>query len=109
MILLILDTIALASASVGAFAGVRAISNIDAEKEKFKKISSLYDEAFRELEVDLIFTKNLIEQYNQLRQNTIFNTEKTFILFDKNIEKIKNLHLSELSIQQIQECKNTFN
>ncbi|MDZ8226838.1 MULTISPECIES: hypothetical protein [unclassified Nostoc] len=37
MILLILDTIALASASVGAFAGVRAISNIDVEKEKFKK------------------------------------------------------------------------
>ncbi|MGF1935930.1 MAG: hypothetical protein RM347_016350 [Nostoc sp. ChiQUE02] len=109
MILLILDTIALASASVGAFAGVRAISNIDAEKEKFKKISSLYDETFRELEGDLIFTKNLIEQYNQLRQDTISNTEKIFIFFDKNIDKIKNLHPSELSIQQIQECKNTFN
>ncbi|MEH2258935.1 hypothetical protein [Nostoc sp.] len=109
MILLILDTIALASASVGAFAGVRAISNIDAENEKFKEISSLYDEAFRELEVDLIFTKNLIEEYNQLRQNTISNTEKIFIFFDKNIEKIKTLHPSELSIQQIHECRNTFN
>jgi hypothetical protein len=108
MILLILDTIALASASVGAFAGVRAISNIDAEKEKFKKISSLYDEAFRELEVDLIFTKNLIQEYNQLRQSTISNTEKVFTFFDENIEKIKSFNSSEILIEQIQECKNTF-
>ncbi len=109
MILLILDTIALASASVGAFAGVRAISNIDAEKEKFKKISSLYNEAFRELEVDLIFTKNLIQEYNQLRQDIIYNAGKFFSFFDENIEKIKKLNPSELSINQIQECKNTFN
>lgn len=108
MILLILDTIALAGAFVGAFAGARAISNIDTEKEKFKKISSLYDEAFQDLKADLMSTKKLIQEYSQLRQDTISNTENIFHFLDENIPEIKKLHSSELSIQQIQECKNAF-
>ncbi|WP_427157560.1 hypothetical protein ACQFX9_18560 [Aliinostoc sp. HNIBRCY26] len=109
MIALFLGVISLVIACTGAFLGARTIADIDMTNEKFTSCQYLHDKSFKELDVDLKFTKSSVQEYSQICKDTISNTENIFKFIDENITNNKQLVMSsEISIQQIQQCKDTF-
>lgn len=102
MMQLLLSTFAVGSASLGAFAGARAIFNINETKENFKNQEKLYDAAFQRFNDELNHTKKLAENYIQLRCEVISIIERLVkVLKHNNV----NIHQSESSIQPFQELE----
>ncbi|BAY25675.1 hypothetical protein NIES2100_54810 [Calothrix sp. NIES-2100] len=100
MLQLLLSTFALGSASLGAFAGVRAISNIDKTKKNFKNQEKLYDAAFQTFNDELNLTKNLAENYIKLRCEVLYIIERLVkVLKHNNV----NVNSSESSLQPFPE------
>ncbi|MBD2362122.1 hypothetical protein H6G36_13165 [Anabaena minutissima FACHB-250] len=109
MISLMLGVICLVIACTGAFLGARTIADINITKENFTSCQYLHDKSFKELDADLKFTKSRVQEYSQIRKDTISNTENIFKFLDENVTNNKQLAMSnEISIQQIQQCKDTF-
>ncbi|MGH1395235.1 MAG: hypothetical protein ACRAVC_14585, partial [Trichormus sp.] len=69
MISLMLGAICLVSASIGAFLGARTIADIDMTNQKFTSCQYLHDKSFKELDVDLKFTKSRVQEYSQIRKD----------------------------------------
>lgn len=102
MLQLFLSTFAVGTASLGAFAGARALFNINETKENFKNQEKLYDGAFQKFNDELDDTKKLAENYIQLRCEVISIIERLVKVLKHNH---LNINQSETSIQPFQEIE----